>query len=74
MRLQAPEGRGLNLRTASGQEINKAINRGVYAAFRRHKEAGVPIVVWKNGRIVHIPPEEIVVPDEPPNGTSKAES
>jgi hypothetical protein len=59
------EGNGLDLRTATGHEINEAMKKGVFAALRRHKEAGVPIVVWKNGQIVEIPAEEIRIPDEP---------
>lgn len=61
----APKSQGLDLRTATGQEINDAMCKGVRAALRRHKAAGVPIVVWKNGQIVHIPAEEIEAPDEP---------
>ncbi len=57
----------LDLRTATGLEINEAMNKGVFAALRRHKAAGVPIVVWENGQIVHIPADEIQVPDDPSN-------
>lgn len=36
-------------------------------AIRRHKRGGVPLVVWQDGRVVHIPPEELPdLPDEPP--------
>ena len=30
-------------------------------ALRRHKALGVPAVVWRDGRVVEIPPEEIEV-------------
>lgn len=65
-------GKGLDLCTASGDEINEAMKQGVYDALRRHKAAGVPIVVWENGQIVHIPAEEIRIPDEP-NGSPEME-
>lgn len=57
------DGHDLDLRVATGQQINDAMARGVFAALRHHKELGRPIVVWNDGRIVRIPPEEIVVPD-----------
>jgi hypothetical protein len=60
--------RDLDLRTATGREINDAMARGVFDALRRHKEAGQPVVVWENGRIVHLSPEEIAVPEPSGNG------
>ncbi len=38
-----------------------AIARGVRRALWRHKQLGESIVVWKDGRVVEIPPEEIPV-------------
>jgi hypothetical protein len=59
------ENGGLDLRTATSEQIGAAIRRGIIAALRRHKQAGVPAVVWnrENNRIVRVPPEEI--PDFP---------
>lgn len=28
-----------------------------------HKAMGVPLVIWKDGQVVHVPPDEIVIPD-----------
>jgi len=39
--------------------------RGVSKALERHKKLGEPIVVLKEGRIVEIAPEDIVVPPYP---------
>jgi hypothetical protein len=50
---------------AEGKLIDAAINKGIAQALRRHKQAGVPIVVCRDGRIVHIPPDQIPVEDEP---------
>jgi hypothetical protein len=65
---------GLDLRTASGQEVNEAMAHGVFDALKRHKEAGRSVVVWEDGRIVHVPPDEIVIPDnaEAVNGQSQS--
>jgi hypothetical protein len=40
-----------------------ALKEAVADAVARHKRMGHPIAVWKGGRAVWIPPEEIVVPD-----------
>ncbi len=32
-----------------------ALKRAVVKAIARHESAGVPPVVWKNGRVVHLP-------------------
>jgi len=39
--------------------VDRGIKIGVSQALRAHKEEGVPIVVWENGEVVTIPPEEI---------------
>jgi hypothetical protein len=44
------------------------VDRGIQWALRevriKHKKMGVPLVGWKDGKIVSIPPEEIQI-DEP---------
>lgn len=39
--------------------IVSAFRRGVRAAILRHKALGESIVIWRDGRIVHVPPEQI---------------
>ena len=46
-----------------GKPIDDALARGVAAALRRHKKLGNTIVVWRDGKIVHIPAEQIEVAD-----------
>jgi len=48
------------------QAIDKALDRAERSARLKHKQLGVPLVVWRDGQVVEIPPEEIVVdpPDE----------
>ncbi|MDR1607170.1 MAG: hypothetical protein LBT38_02000, partial [Deltaproteobacteria bacterium] len=36
----------------------EAIRRGGLEAMKRHIQAGVPMVGYKDGQVVHIPPEE----------------
>lgn len=39
--------------------IRKAMRDAVQKAIRFHKLMGVPIVVWEDGKVVEIPPEQI---------------
>lgn len=44
-----------------GTKIDEAVERAARDARLRHKQLGVPLVVWQDGKVVEIPPEEIVV-------------
>ncbi len=39
--------------------IGRAIDRGIRKALLRHKAAGLPVVVSRDGKIVSIQPEDI---------------
>ena len=43
------------------EKITKALVQGVRDALLKHKKAGNPIVVWRNGKSVLIKPEEIPI-------------
>jgi hypothetical protein len=49
-----------------GSKIDAAIRRAARNALLAHKREGLPVPAWKDGQVVWIPPEEIVVPDEEP--------
>ncbi len=44
-----------------GTLIDKALKEGVREALIRHKQASNPIVVWRDGKVVWLKPEEIPV-------------
>lgn len=44
---------------AEGTPIDEAIAEAVREARQRHKLAGNPVVEWRDGKIVWVPPEEI---------------
>jgi hypothetical protein len=44
-----------------GTAIDAALRRAFEKAMRQHKQAGQPVVVWKDGRVTWIAPEEIPV-------------
>jgi hypothetical protein len=45
----------------TSEDLLDAVNRGVRAALKRHKELGQSVVVWREGRIVTLKPDEIEV-------------
>lgn len=45
---------------AEGTLIDKALKQAVREAILQHKRAGNPIVVWRDGKMVWLKPEEIV--------------
>jgi hypothetical protein len=45
----------------TSEDIEAAVNRAVTAALKRHKERGESVVVWLEGKIVTLKPEEIDV-------------
>lgn len=51
---------------ANAREIERVFKLAVRDALRMHKRLGNPIAAWKDGQVVIIPPDEIVIPlDEP---------
>jgi hypothetical protein len=55
-------------RLADTRRVTEAVREAGRQARLKHKQMGVPLVVWQDGKIVHIPPEEIVVDPPPPKG------
>jgi hypothetical protein len=41
----------------------------VQDALREHKAFGNPIAIWRDGKVVILPPDEIVLSDTAANGT-----
>lgn len=44
--------------------VQEAMREAVQNAVRTHKLLGHPIIIWKDGKVVEVPPEEIVL-EEP---------
>ena len=44
-----------------GTAIDEALRRAVREALLRHKKLGESIVVWRDGKVVIVPPDEIQV-------------
>jgi hypothetical protein len=44
--------------------IEAAFRKAVREALKQHKRAGNPVCEWRNGKVVWVPPEKIVIEDE----------
>jgi hypothetical protein len=50
---------------ADGRPIDKALRRAADAAILQHKRAGIPLVIWRDGKIVRISAEKLLKPGRP---------
>lgn len=50
---------------AEGNLIDQALNQAVQKAVWKHKVLGNSIAVWRDGKVVWIPPEEINLTEKP---------
>ena len=51
--------------------IGRALRAAVLDALRRHKRDGDPVAVWREGRVVWLPPDQIPTADESSETPSK---
>ena len=47
-----------------GKEIDTALRNAVQQALLQHKNAGNPVAEWRDGKVVLIKPEDIVVEEK----------
>ena len=52
-------------RFADSRAVEAVMRRAVREALLRHKRLGESIAVWRDGQVVIVPPEQIVVDEEP---------
>lgn len=45
------------------EQVDRAVRLAVADALREHKRKGQYVVGWRDGKIIRVPPEEIVVPE-----------
>lgn len=55
-----------NLFATHAKEIEKILQKAVRHALLTHKRLGNSIAVWEDGKVVIIPPEDIVVDTDDP--------
>ena len=54
--------------------IQSALTQSVQETVRIHKLLGRPIVIWRDGKVVWVPPEEIELDEEHTGTNGKAQS
>jgi hypothetical protein len=57
--VQAADKPDVAARFADGKGTERVVRKAVRAALLRHKRLGESIAVWRDGQVVHVPPEEI---------------
>jgi hypothetical protein len=57
---------------ADGRPIDKALRRAAAAAILQHKRAGIPLVIWRDDKIVRISAEKLLKPGRPKKQPAKA--
>jgi hypothetical protein len=70
---RAPSEKSVGELLSDTERVTDAVRQAGREARLRHKQLGVPLVVWRDGQVVLIPPEEIVV-DPPLEGEAAGNS
>lgn len=56
---------------AQGVRIQRALREGVRRALLRHKRLGESVAVWRDGRVVIVPADQINIPEAESPGEVK---
>lgn len=48
-------------RRLSDAEVCRALNKAAQDAVEIHRQAGVPLVVWRDGKVALVPAEQVAV-------------
>lgn len=54
-------GKATGIMGVSDTDLLAALHEAARDARRKHKAFGVPLVIWRDGKVVEVPPDEIVV-------------
>lgn len=57
-----------------GTAIDAAMNAAVREAVLQHKQKGLPLAVWRDGKVAWIPPDEIDLGPDAPSTPATRES
>jgi hypothetical protein len=63
--MQADMHSGVRAVLADKVRVERELTRGLREALRRHKLLGESIAVWKDGKVVIVPPEDVELPPLP---------
>ena len=48
---------------ARGKAVEVALHNAYRKAVIQHKQGGVPMVFWENGKVIHVQPDDLEVPE-----------
>jgi hypothetical protein len=57
--MRRKSGKDISKIFAEGTLIDEALRQGVREAIRQHRLVGLPMAVWRDGKIMHIPAEQL---------------
>jgi len=49
---------------SEGDHLDRAFRRAARAAVLRHKQAGVPLAYWIDGRVRLVDPDDVLLPED----------
>ena len=55
-----------------GTAIDRAIVAAQRRVIQRHRQLGVPLVIWRDGRVVEVSPDSVELPGDMPTGKAEA--
>ena len=59
MNTDRPEKKDIDQIFREGTAIDEAVERAYRRAVRQHRQNGVPMVFWENGKIVEVPADQL---------------
>ena len=59
MNTEKPERKDLDQVFRDGTAIEEAVERAYRRAVRQHRQNGVPMVFWENGKVIEVPADQL---------------
>ena len=47
-----------------GEKAEEALKKAVARVVEEHRKSGEPLAVWRDGRVVHVPADQLPAPEE----------
>lgn len=63
--------KGIGAIVRDGTAIDRAFETAGYRVVRRHRQLGLPLVLWRNGRVVEVPADSVAIPDDDASGSAE---
>lgn len=57
--MQTKQARDITRVFDDGAPIDEALEQAAHLALLRHKQAGLPVAIWRDGKVAWVPAEEL---------------